>query len=166
MRRFTVFFLLLFFVVNSDAQQKYKCEFFDTTILVIPEPLFRDLASKNNLSSKQIKQFLEQQRTRPPYRYQLRVARADEGQTIVNLDKHSIKGNFIVQTVGKFRLERLIACCTRTLIAFSIRTMKYSTRHQLQVGLPTSHGIALNGNTEALAKNSLFSVINVMNSLT
>jgi len=105
MRRFTVFFLLLFFVVNSDAQQKYRCDFFDTTILVIAEPLFRDLASKNNLSSKQIKQFLEQQRTRPPYRYQLRVARAEEDQTIISLDKHSIKGNFIVQTVGKFRLE-------------------------------------------------------------
>lgn len=105
MRKLACLLPLLFFAFNSNAQQKYRCEFSDTTILVITEPLFRDLASKNNLSSKQIKQFLEQQRTRPPYRYQLRIVRAEEDQTIISLDKHSIRGNFIIQTVGNLKLQ-------------------------------------------------------------
>ena len=104
MRKLIVFLSLVFFIINSNAQQKYRCEFFDTTITVIPESLVRDIASRNNLSSKQIKQFLEQQKARPAYRYQLRVVRAAEDQTIISLDKRSIRGNHIIQ-VGKFRLQ-------------------------------------------------------------
>lgn len=104
MRKLIVFLSLVFFIINSNAQQKYRCEFFDTTITVIPESLVRDIASRNNLSSKQIKQFLEQQKTRPAYRYQLRVVRAAEDQTIISLDKRSIRGNHIIQ-VGKFALQ-------------------------------------------------------------
>ena len=104
MRKLIVLLLVLIFVVNSNAQQKYRCEFFDTTITIIPESLVRDIASRNNLSSKQIKQFLEQQKARPAYRYQLRVVRAAEDQTIISLDKRSIRGNHIVQ-VGKFTLQ-------------------------------------------------------------
>ena len=104
MRKLILLLLVLIFVVNSNAQQKYRCEFFDTTISIIPKSLVRDIASKNNLSSKQIKQFLEQQKARPAYRYQLRVVRAAEDQTIIRLDKRSIRGNHIVQ-VGKFTLQ-------------------------------------------------------------
>jgi hypothetical protein len=104
MRKLILLFPLLIFVVNSNAQQKYRCEFFDTTISIIPESLVRDFASQNNLSSKQIRQFLEQQKARPAYRYQLRVVRAAEDQTIISLDKRSIRGNHIVQ-VGKFTLQ-------------------------------------------------------------
>jgi len=93
------------FVVSSKAQQKYRCEFFDTTISIITESLVRDIASKNNLSSKQTRQFLEQQKTRPAYRYQLRLVRAAEDQTIISLDKRSIRGNHIIQTVGNVTLE-------------------------------------------------------------
>ena len=98
------FLLFVFLIIGSDAQQKYRCEFFDTTITVIPESLFRDIASRNNLSSKQIKQFLEQQKARPAYRYQLRIVRAAEDQTVISLDKRSIRGNHIIQ-VGKFTLQ-------------------------------------------------------------
>jgi hypothetical protein len=104
MRKLIILLPILIFVVNSNAQQKYRCEFFDTTITIIPESLVRDIASRNNLSSKQIRQFLEQQKARPAYRYQLRVVRAAEDQTIISLDKRSIRGNHIVQ-VGKFTLQ-------------------------------------------------------------
>jgi len=104
MRKLILLLLILIFVVNANAQQKYRCEFFDTTITIIPESFVRDIASRNNLSTKQIKQFLEQQKARPAYRYQLRVVRAAEDQTIISLDKRSIKGNHIIQ-VGKFTLQ-------------------------------------------------------------
>jgi hypothetical protein len=104
MRKLIFFLLFVFIIIGSNAQQKYRCEFFDTTISIIPESLVRDIAAKNNLSSKQIKQFLEQQKARPPYRYQLRVVRAAEDQTIISLDKRSIRGNHIIQ-VGKFTLQ-------------------------------------------------------------
>ena len=104
MRKLIVFLSLTFFIINSNAQQKYRCEFGDTTITIIPESLVRDIAWRNNLSSKKVKQFLEQQKARPAYRYQLRLVRAAEDQTIINLDKRSIKGNHIVQ-VGKFTLK-------------------------------------------------------------
>ena len=103
MRKLIVFLSLVFFIINSNAQQKYKCEFADTTITIIPESLVRDIAWRNNLSSKKTKQFLEQQKERPAYRYQLRLVRAAEDQTIISLDKSSIKGNHIIQ-VGKFTL--------------------------------------------------------------
>jgi hypothetical protein len=105
MRKLILLLPVLIFVVNSNAQQKYRCEFFDTTITIIPESLVRDIASKNNLSSKQIKQFLEEQKARPAYRYQLRIVRAAEDQTIISLDKRSIRGNHIIQTIGKFTLQ-------------------------------------------------------------
>ena len=104
MIKLILFLLFVFLIIGSDAQQKYRCEFFDTTITVIPESLFRDIASRNNLSSKQIKQFLEQQKARPAYRYQLRLVRAAVDQTIISLDKRSIRGNHIIQ-VGKFTLK-------------------------------------------------------------
>ena len=104
MRKLILFLLFVCHTIGSNAQQKYRCEFFDTTITVIPETLFRDIASRNNLSSKQIKQFLEQQKVRPAYRYQLRIVRAAEDQTIISLDKRSIRGNHIIQ-VGKFTLQ-------------------------------------------------------------
>lgn len=104
MKKLILFLLFVFLIIGSNAQQKYRCEFFDTTITVIPESLFRDIASRNNLSSKQIKQFLEQQKARPAYRYQLRLVRAAEDQTIISLDKRSVRGNHIIQ-VGKFTLQ-------------------------------------------------------------
>ena len=104
MRNLISFLLFVFLIISSNAQQKYRCEFFDSTITVIPESLFRDIASRNNLSSKQIKQFLEQQKARPAYRYQLRLVRAAVDQTIISLDKRSIRGNHIIQ-VGKFILK-------------------------------------------------------------
>jgi len=105
MRKLIFLIPVLIFVVNSNAQQKYRCEFFDTTISIIPESLVRDIASKNNLSLKQTRQFLEQQKARPAYRYELRVVRAAENQTIISLDKHSIRGNHIIQTVGNLTLQ-------------------------------------------------------------
>lgn len=104
MRNLIIFPLLLFFIIKSNAQQKYRCEFVDTTITVIPESIVRDIGWRYNLSSKKIKQFIEQQKTRPAYRYQLRVVKAAEDQTIIILDKRSIRGNHIIQ-VGKFNLQ-------------------------------------------------------------
>jgi hypothetical protein len=103
MRKLIILLPILIFVVNSNAQQKYRCEFFDTTnnYSGIISERYR---MRNNLSPKQIRQFLEQQKARPAYRYQLRVVRAAEDQTIISLDKRSIRGNHIVQ-VGKFTLQ-------------------------------------------------------------
>jgi hypothetical protein len=97
MRKLILFFPLVFFAIYSDAQQKYRCEFADTMISVIPDSLFRFLASKNNLSGKATEQFLEQQRTNPVSKYYLKIVRAGKDQTIISLDKHSISGNLTIK---------------------------------------------------------------------
>ena len=97
--------MLVFLTIHSGAQQKYKCEFVDSTISVIPDSVFRFLAFKNNLSAKAIDQFLEQQRADPAHRYQLRIVRAEKDQTIISLDKRSISGNLTMQTFGSFTLQ-------------------------------------------------------------
>jgi hypothetical protein len=97
MRMLILFFPLVFLITNSNAQQKYRCEFADTIISIIPDSLFRDLAKKNNLSDKAIEQFLEQQRTNPASRYYRKIARAGEDQTIVTINKNSIHGNLEIE---------------------------------------------------------------------
>ena len=97
MRKLILLFPLLLSVIISNAQKKYRCEFADSTISVIPDSLFRYLASKTQLSTKAIEQFLEQQRANPDYRYQLRIVRAEKDQTIISLDKHSVSGTLIIK---------------------------------------------------------------------
>ena len=97
MRKLILVFPLVLFAVYCNAQQNYKCEFVDSTISVIPDSLFRYLALKNNLSTKAIEQFLEQQRANPAYRYQLRIVRAEKDQTIISLDKHFVSGNLTIK---------------------------------------------------------------------
>jgi len=104
MRKLILFFTLVLFAVYCNAQQKYICEFVDSTISVIPDSLFRHLALKNSLSAKAIERFLEQQRANPAYRYQLRIVRAEKDQTIISLDKYSISGNLTMETLGNFKL--------------------------------------------------------------
>lgn len=94
MRKFILFFQLVFFTIYSDAQQKYRCVFADTMTSVIPESLFRSLASKNNLSNKAIEKILEQHRANPPSKYYLKTVRAAKDQTIISLDKASVGGDF------------------------------------------------------------------------
>lgn len=105
MRKLILFLSLVLFAVYCDAQQKYKCEYVDSTTSVVPDSTFRYLALKNNLSSKAIEHFLEHQRANPPHRYQLRIARAEQGRTIITLDKGSIQGNLTMQTFGSSSLE-------------------------------------------------------------
>ena len=97
MRKLILFFSLVFFIIYTDAQQKYRCEFVDSTISVIPDSLFRYLALKNSLSANAIEKFLEQQRANTAYRYQLRIVRAEKDQTIISLDKHSVSGNLTIK---------------------------------------------------------------------
>jgi len=96
MRKLILVFPLVFFIVYSDAQQKYRCEFADTIISVIPDSLFRFLASKNNLSEEAIEQFLEQQRANPASRRYLKIVRAAMDQTIISIDKSSANGNLTI----------------------------------------------------------------------
>lgn len=63
-------------------------------ISVIPDSLIRGLPSKNNLSNKAIEKTLEQYKTNPPSKYYLKTVRAGQDQTIINLDKGSVGGNF------------------------------------------------------------------------
>lgn len=94
MKKLILFFQLVFFTIYSDAQQKYRCVFADTMISVIPDSLFRSLASKNNLSNKAIEKILKQHRANPPSKYYLKTVRAGKDQTIINLDKGSVGGDF------------------------------------------------------------------------
>ena len=94
MRKLILVFPLIIFTIYSDAQQKYRCVFADTMISVIPDSLFRSLASKNNLSKKAIEKALEQQRRNPPSKYYRKIVRAGKDQTIISLDKGSVGGDF------------------------------------------------------------------------
>ena len=91
------FFLLFLFLVNdsiSNAQKKYRCEFAETITSVMPDSVFRNLASKNNLSAKEIEQFLEQQKANPDFKRLRLTVRAEKDQTIINVDTLPEKGSF------------------------------------------------------------------------
>ena len=85
-------------IINSYAQQKYRCEFADTIKSVVPESLFRDLALKNNVPDKVIEQFLEQQRINPASKHYIKIVNAGKDRTIVSIDKYSVRGDPTITT--------------------------------------------------------------------
>jgi len=60
----------------------------------MPDSVFRNLASKNNLSAKEIEQFLEQQKANPDFKRLRLIVRAEKDQTIINVDTLPEKGSF------------------------------------------------------------------------
>ena len=94
MRRLILLFPLLLSVIISNAQKKYRCEFAETITSVMPDSVFRNLASKNNLSAKEIEQFLEQQKANPDFKRLRLIVRAEKDQTIINVDTIPEKGSF------------------------------------------------------------------------
>ena len=94
MRKLILSFSLLLSVITSGAQKKYRCEFAETITSVMPDSEFRNLASKNNLSAKEIEQFLEQQKANPDFKRLRLIVRAEKEQTIINVDTLPEKGSF------------------------------------------------------------------------
>jgi hypothetical protein len=94
MRKLILLFLFVFFTIFSNAQQKYRCVFADTMISLMTDSLFRDNATKKNLSIKAIEKILEQYKTNPPSKYYVKTVRAGKDQTIISLDKGSVGGDF------------------------------------------------------------------------
>ena len=94
MRKLILLFSLLLSVITSNAQKKYRCEFAETITSVMPDSVFRNLASKNNLSAKEIEQFLEQQKANPDFKRLRLIVRAEKDQTIINVDTLPEKGSF------------------------------------------------------------------------
>jgi len=94
MRKLILSFSLLLSVITSGAQKKYRCEFAETITSVMPDSVFRNLASKNNLSAKEIEQFLEQQKANPDFKRLRLIVRAEKDQTIINVDTLPEKGSF------------------------------------------------------------------------
>ena len=94
MRKLILLFLFLLDVSISNAQKKYRCEFAETITSVMPDSVFRNLASKNNLSAKEIEQFLEQQKANPDFKRVRLTVRAEKDQTIINVDTLPEKGSF------------------------------------------------------------------------
>jgi len=94
MRKLFLLFLFLLNVSVSNAQKKYRCEFAETITSVMPDSVFRNLASKNNLSAKEIEQFLEQQKANPDFKRLRLIVRAEKDQTIINVDTIPEKGSF------------------------------------------------------------------------
>ena len=86
MRKLFLLFPFLLNVSISNAQKKYRCEFAETITSVMPDSVFRNLASKNNLSAKEIEQFLEQQKANPNFKRLRLIVRAENDQTIINVD--------------------------------------------------------------------------------
>ena len=86
--------MLVLGVMISNAQKKYRCEFAETITSVMPDSVFRNLASKNNLSAKEIEQFLEQQKANPDFKRLRLIVRAEKDQTIINVDTLPEKGSF------------------------------------------------------------------------
>ena len=103
MRKLSLCCLLLVHTIFCPAQQKYRCAFRETTISAIPDSLFRFLAAKGtNLSSQQIEEFLEQQRTNPVSGYNLKIVLAGKDQTIVSTEIYSLKGSDTIKTRDSF----------------------------------------------------------------
>ena len=94
MRKLILLFLFLLDVSISNAQKKYRCEFAETITSVMQDSVFRNLASKNNLSAKEIEQFLEQQKANPDFKRVRLTVRAEKDQTIINVDTLPEKGSF------------------------------------------------------------------------
>ena len=94
MRKLILSFSLLLSVITSGAQKKYRCEFAETITSVMPDSVFRNYASKNNLSAKEIEQFLEQQKANPDFKRLRLIVRAEKDQTIINVDTLPEKGSF------------------------------------------------------------------------
>ena len=94
MKKLFLLFLFLLNVSLSNAQKKYRCEFAETITSVMPDSVFRNLASKNNLSAKEIEQFLEQQKANPDFKRLRLIVRAEKDQTIINVDTIPEKGSF------------------------------------------------------------------------
>ncbi len=94
MRKLILSFSLLLSVITSEAQKKYRCEFAETITSAMPDSVFRNLASKNNLSAKEIEQFLEQQKANPDFKRVRLTVRAEKDQTIINVDTLPEKGSF------------------------------------------------------------------------
>ena len=94
MRKLFLLFPFLLSVSISNAQKKYRCEFAETITSAMPDSVFRNLASKNNLSAKEIEQFLEQQKANPDFKRLRLIVRAEKDQTIINVDTIPEKGSF------------------------------------------------------------------------
>ena len=94
MRKLFLLFPFLLNVSISNAQKKYRCEFAETITSVMPDSVFRNLASKNNLSAKEIEQFLEQQKANPDFKRLRLTVRTEKDQTIINVDTFLEKGSF------------------------------------------------------------------------
>ena len=94
MRKLILSFSLLLSVISSNAQKKYRCEFAETITSAMPDSVFRNLASKNNLSAKEIEQFLEQQKANPDFKRLRLIVKAEKDQTIINVDTIPEKGSF------------------------------------------------------------------------
>ena len=94
MKKLFLLFLFLLNVSVSNAQKKYRCEFAETITSVMPDSVFRNLASKNNLSAKEIEEFLEQQKANPDFKRVRLTVRVEKDQTIINVDTLPEKGSF------------------------------------------------------------------------
>ena len=94
MRKLFLLFPFLLNVSISTAQKKYSCEFTETITSVMPDSVFRNFASKNNLSAREIDHFLEQQKANPDFKRLRLTVRAEKDQTIINVDTLPEKGSF------------------------------------------------------------------------
>ena len=102
MKKLILFFTLLFLVILSYAQQKYKCTFRVTTMSGMSDSLFRFLAEKGtNLSSEAIEKFLEQGVYTDSW-VSLKIVTAGKSQTIVTTIRYSVRGKDTIETRDSF----------------------------------------------------------------
>ena len=138
MRKLILLFPFLLNVSITNAQKKYRCEFAETITSVMPDSVFRNFASKNNLSAKEIEQFLEQQKANPDSKRLRLIVRAEKDQTIINVDTLPEKGSFRKRFDSLLYRNDEIFNSALTLSGFSDKPYARPKRH-----------------IEALAKNFL-----------
>jgi len=138
MRKLILLFPFLLNVSTSNAQKKYRCEFAETITSVMPDSVFRNLASKNNLSAKETEQFLDQQKANPDFKRLRLTVRAEKDQTIINVDTLPEKGSFRKRFDSLIYRNDEIFNSALTLSGFSDKPYARPKRH-----------------IEALAKNFL-----------
>src|SRR5262245_38632878 len=95
MNRILLILIFVFVGIKGIAQKRYRCEFADILTMKLPDSTLRNMSKMSNqdieLTPEMMEQIYIQLKTSLMAMYQLRIVKANEEETIVSIDKSSIK---------------------------------------------------------------------------
>src|SRR5688572_2891854 len=85
-----------------SAQNKYICEYSDTTITGLPDSIWEEMLTSSRpdieIPPDVMQQFLSQMKQKPMFMAQQRVVKAANDKTVISIDRSSRNGNLTVET--------------------------------------------------------------------